>query len=79
MASKKRKKGKADVLKRDILYAKKKAEDTFKATKIKLVKAEKDIKKYVEKNPKKAAAIAAGIGAVIGATITSALMKTKKK
>ncbi len=79
MASKKGKKGRIDVLKKDILHAKKKAEDTFKATKIKIAKAEKDIKKYVEKNPKKAAAIAVGIGAVVGAAVASALMKTKKK
>ncbi len=79
MASKKGKKGRTDVLKKDILHAKKKAEDTFRATKAKLVKAEKDIKKYVEQNPKKAAAIAAGIGAVVGAAVATALMKTKKK
>ena len=79
MVSKKRKNSKADVLKKDILHARKKVEDTFKATKIKIAKAEKDIKKYVKKNPKKAAAIVAGIGAVVGAAITSTLMKTKKK
>ena len=79
MVSKKRKNSKADVLKKDILHARKKVEDTFKATKIKIAKAEKDIKKYVEKNPKKAAAIAVGAGAVVGVAIASALIKTRKR
>ena len=77
MTKKKGKKSKTDVLKKDILRAKKKAEETFKATKNKLVKAEQDIKRYVEKNPKKAATIATGIGIAIGAVVASAMKKKR--
>ena len=77
MVKKKGKKSKTDVLKKDIMHAKKKAEETFKATKDKLVKAEQDIKKYIEKNPKKAAAIATGIGIAIGAVVSSAMKKKR--
>jgi ElaB/YqjD/DUF883 family membrane-anchored ribosome-binding protein len=62
-----------------VTAAKKKAKVHFQKAKAKLVKAEKDVERYIEKNPKKSAAIAAGVGAALGAAIAAALMRAKKK
>lgn len=70
------KKSKQD-FKKEIAAAKKKAEAAFKAARNKLFKTEKYIGRYIEKNPKKAAAIALGAGAAIAAAITSALVKKR--
>lgn len=51
----------------------------FKKAKTKLLKAEKDIKDFIKKNPKKAARIAAGVGTAVGLGIAAAIIKHKKK
>ena len=65
------------ISKKDIDFARKKTEIALKSARIKLLKAEKDVRKYVNKNPRKAAAIAAGIGVAVGAAIASAMRKKK--
>ena len=57
----------------------KRLETDFKKAKQKLMKAEKDLKSYVKKNPKKAARVAAGVGTAIGVGIAAAIIKHKKK
>ncbi len=74
---KKTKLSKQDI-KKEIALAKIKANAAFKTAKFKLLKAEKDIQRYIEKNPKKASAIALGTGAAIAAAITAALVKKRK-
>ena len=71
--------GITDKEKKILASAKKKLATEFKVVKTKLQKAEKDVEKYMCKNPGKSAAIAAGIGAAIGAGIVAAVMKHKKK
>ena len=76
---KKEKKGieKFGFSKRDINIAKKKTEVALRNAKERLTRAEKEIKRYIKKNPKKATLIAAGIGAAIGAAIGKSLKKSK--
>ena len=64
-------------IKNDVALAKKIAKEKFSDAKKKLLKAEKDVQGYIEKNPKKAIAIAAGVGAAIGA-IAAVMVKHKK-
>jgi ElaB/YqjD/DUF883 family membrane-anchored ribosome-binding protein len=66
-------------VKKSLTVAKKRLNSEFKKSKAKLEKAQKDVEKFIEKNPKKAVAIAAGIGASLAAGITAALIKHKKK
>lgn len=68
---------KFNISKKDIIMAKKKTKAAIENARGRLLKAEKDIKNYVNKNPKKAAAIAAGIGAAVGAIVVSAMKKKK--
>lgn len=64
---------------KDVALAKKKAKASILDAKKKLFRAEKDVEKFVEHNPKKAVAIAAGIGAAIGAAIVIIAKHKKKK
>ena len=66
-------------VKKMVVAAKKKSAVQFQQAKLKLVKAQKEVNKYIEKNPQKAAAIAAGVGAVLGAAIGAALARARKK
>lgn len=68
-----------DKEKEAVQKAKKVLELDFKKAKAKLIKAEKDLKNFVHKNPKKAMQIAAGIGTAIAVGITAAVLKHKKK
>ena len=78
MARKNKKKtAKFKISKKDIENAKRKTEIAIKNAKVKLIRAEREIKNYVEKNPKKAAAIATGIGIAIGAVVASAMKKKR--
>ncbi len=71
------KKKKMMLSRRNVSVAKKKAEQTFRAARSKLLKAETNMKRYVEKNPRKAAAIAAGIGVAVGAAVAAAMRKKR--
>lgn len=62
---------------KDVALAKKKAKEGFLDAKKKILKAEKDVERFIEKNPKKAVAIAVGVGAAIGAVVEG-MMKRKK-
>ena len=73
----KKKAGKFKISKKDVESAKRKTEAAIKNAKVKLVKAEREIKNYIGKNPKKAAAIATGIGIAIGAAVASAMKKKR--
>ena len=67
-------------LKKDVALARKIAKGKFSDAKKKLVKAEKDVESYIERNPKKAAAIAVGVGMAVGAALTAvaaAVMRRK--
>jgi Na+-transporting methylmalonyl-CoA/oxaloacetate decarboxylase gamma subunit len=44
-----------------------------------LVKSEKDIKQYIDKNPEKAKLIAAGLGTALSAAIAAAVIKHKRR
>jgi len=63
---------------KDVASAKKTAKASLSDAKKKLLKAEKDVEKFVEHNPKKAVAIAVGIGAAIGAAIATIAKHSKK-
>ena len=63
---------------KEVASAKKKAKASLSDARKKLLKAEKDVEKFVEHNPKKAVAIAVGIGAAIGTALTT-IAKHKKK
>jgi len=77
MVKQKKKSNKDSNFNRDVALAKKKAKEGFLDAKKKILKAEKDVQKFIEKNPKKAVAIAVGVGAAIGAVVEG-MMKRKK-
>ncbi len=73
----KKKSSKFNATKKDIENAKRKTKIAIENARKKLLKAEGDMKNYINKNPKKAAAIAAGIGIAVGAIVASAMKKRK--